>query len=610
MEVKLSQAVKMFFGNSSLEMVYFEAIANSLDAEATEIKIEISANSAKDVETLNINILDNGTGFTDERFKKFCKLFDVDENSHKGLGRLVFPCYFDTIEIESVFNSSKKRSFKFTEDINENSSNIVPSENTDNGTLIKMADYTLTKLKAYNYINPIYLKSKILEEFYPRLFRLKQQNINITIQIQSKIDNFTSIETITSSDILDLKTVELDSSINMFDKFYLHYHIQSVNANETALIAAVSVDDRTKKVEIIENENIPSGYKMIFLLFSDWFKGRVDFSRQSLDISDNELKQVQTLFRKKVASLIETEIPQIKERNKQTKNNLVKKYPHLSGYFNSENIGYSSRSEILRNAQDEFFKAQREILEANSLSDEQYEKSIDMSSRALTEYILFRQLTIEKLKKSTKENSEAELHNLFATMKTKFDGNNFVDDIYRNNAWLLDDKYMTYKAVLSDKEIGDLVEYITQEDTERDDDRPDLALVFSNNPNENVPFDVVIVEFKKRGISLEENMKILTQLDKRARKLMQYYNNKIQRIWYYGIIEFNEDVEIQLDAEFAELYSSGKMYYREKPVTIQLNPKITLPIGIFIWDIDAVIKDADSRNSAFLSLIKSKFIDE
>ena len=39
MKVKLSQAVKMFFSNSSLEMVYFEAIANALDANATEIEI-------------------------------------------------------------------------------------------------------------------------------------------------------------------------------------------------------------------------------------------------------------------------------------------------------------------------------------------------------------------------------------------------------------------------------------------------------------------------------------------------------------------------------------------------------------------------------------------
>ena len=43
MKVKLSKAVKLFFGNSSLEMVYFEAVANALDANATQINISIEA---------------------------------------------------------------------------------------------------------------------------------------------------------------------------------------------------------------------------------------------------------------------------------------------------------------------------------------------------------------------------------------------------------------------------------------------------------------------------------------------------------------------------------------------------------------------------------------
>ena len=78
MKVKLSQAVKMFFGNSSLEMVYFEAIANALDANATEINIRIFTKALNLPETLQIEILDNGQGFTDERYKKFSNLFDVD----------------------------------------------------------------------------------------------------------------------------------------------------------------------------------------------------------------------------------------------------------------------------------------------------------------------------------------------------------------------------------------------------------------------------------------------------------------------------------------------------------------------------------------------------
>ncbi len=612
MEVKLSQAVKMFFGNSSLEMVYIEAIANSLDADATEINIDITAKSYKDVETLQIRISDNGVGFTDERFKKFCRLFDVDENSHKGLGRLVYPCYFENIEIESVYDKTNKRIFKFTEELNENTSQITTIEETETGTIISMSNYTLTKLKTYAFIQSNYLKQRLLEEFYARLFRLKQQKTNISITIKSKVEGATLVEKIIDSDIPELKTVELESNVSIFDKFYLHYLIEKIEPTEKSFIAAISVDDRTKKVEIIDPENIPLGYKMIFLLYSVWFTGKVDFSRQNLDVSDSEMKQIQIAFRKKAASIIESEIPKIKERNKQTKNNLISRYPHLSGYFEKDNIGYASRSEILKRAQEEFFKDQKALLEANSLTDEQYEKSIEISSRVLTEYILFRQLTIEKLKKSTDSNSEAELHKLFASMRKegRFDKQDSIDDLYRNNAWLLDDKYMTYETMLSDREMGELIQVITDEEEISDDNRPDIALIFSNNPENKKPFDVVIVELKKRGITLEENMKVVTQLEKRARRLMKHFNNQIQRIWFYGIIEFNEDVETQLAGEYTELYSSGKMYYRETNVAISLNPRIILPIGVFIWDLDAVVKDADARNSAFLNLIKSKFVEE
>ena len=222
----------------------------------------------------------------------------------------------------------------------------------------------------------------------------------------------------------------------------------------------------------------------------------------------------------------------------------------------------------------------------------------------------FSQLTIEKLKKSTDNNSEAELHKLFPSMRKdgRFEKKDAIDDIYRNNAWLLDDKYMTYETILSDREMSELVQIITDEEESKDDSRPDIALIFSSNPENKKPFDVVIVELKKRGISLEENIKVVTQLKKRARKLMEHYNNQIQRIWFYGIIEFNEEVEKELTDDYIKLYSSGKMYYRETTVTISLTPEVKLPIGVFIWDIDAVINDADSRNSAFLNLIKSKFI--
>lgn len=611
MQVKLSQAVKMFFGNSSLEMVFFEAIANALDAEANEITISITAKALNQPETLQIEISDNGLGFTDERYNKFSKLFDVEESSHKGLGRLVYLCYFDDVKIISNYDKVKVREFDFNEGFKEDDykSSIIPE--TKSGTIFKMTSYALQRIAKNEYVSADYLKNRILQEFYSRLFHLKDNGKRVVININTNIDNHKKELVLLNSDIPKFKTVELESSVNLIDTFYLHYSIKEVDPSESSLIAAVSVDNRTVKVDIVAEENIPVGYEMVFLLFSDYFNGKVDAARQNLTISKAELKDIQTIFRKKVASIIEENIPKIKKRNQETKNNLVNRYPHLSGYFDGENVGYIGRNEILKKAQDEFFKAQKELLEANSLTNEQFDKALEISSRALTEYILFRQLTIDKLKKSTNDNSEAELHKLFATTRKegKFEKSNFINDLYRNNSWLLDDKYMTYETVLSDREFGELITFITEDEVERNDDRIDIALVFSNNPNNKKPFDIVIVELKKRGISLEENMKVVTQLEKRARKLMQYYDNQIQRIWYYGIIEFNEDVELALSGEYTELYSTGKMYYKETSVAISLSPKKTLPIGVFIWDLDAVVDDAHTRNAAFLNLIKSKFIE-
>ena len=610
MKVKLSQAVKMFFGNSSLEMVYFEAIANALDANATEIEIKVFAKALNQPETLQIEISDNGEGFTDDRYTKFSKLFDVDESTHKGLGRLVYLCYFEDVKVISYFNKTAKRIFNFSEGFEEEKFKIEEVEERTSGTSIKMTDYVPQKIAKGDYIQPKKIKQRILEEFYSRLFHLKKKGFSVKIKIESIIEGKKIDSQIENSDIPEFTAIELSSRINLFDKFDLYYSIKEVGSEDTSLIAAISVDNRTVKVDLISNENMPLGYEMVFLLYSDFFEGKIDATRQNLTISPQELKEVQTLFRREVVSIIESFIPSIRKRNNEVKVGLVSRYPHLSGYFDADNIGYVTRTEILKKAQDEFFKEQREILDATSLSEEQFDKSLDLSSRALTEYILFRQLTIEKLKKTTDENNEAELHKLFASMRKdgRFEKKDAIDDIYRNNAWLLDDKYMTYETILSDREMGELVETITSDEETRDDSRPDIALIFSNNPDNKLPFDVVIVELKKRGISLEENIKVITQLKKRARKLMEYYNNQIQRIWFYGIIEFNEEVEKELTDDYIKLYSSGKMYYRETTVTISLTPEVKLPIGVFVWDIDAVINDADARNSAFLNLIKSKFI--
>lgn len=610
MKVKLGQAIKMFFGNSSLEMVYFEAISNALDAEATEINIELSIEASNRPETFELKITDNGLGFDENRYNKFSNLFDVDENSHKGLGRLVYLCYFDEVFVESIYSKSKKRLFTFSQQFEEDKFQIENIENGKNGTSLMMKNYALQKIAKSEYLMPSEIKKRLLEEFYSRFFLYRKRGKIININITADIDKRTYSEKLSNTEIPNLSFVDFDSDLNLYDKFEMYYSIEQVDPNDTSLISAISIDNRTFKIELVADENIPTGYKMIFLLFSDYFTGKVDAARQNLTLTKSELKEIQKIFRKKVTSLIEDNIPRIKKSNNKIKENLVNRYPHLNGYFDVDNIGYIKRNDILKSAQEEFFKAQKEILDANHLTDEQFEKSIEISARALTEYILFRQVTIDKLKKSTSNDSESDLHNLIASKGKdgKFEKSNLINDIYKNNSWLLDDKFMTYEVVLSDREMTELVSNLVEgEEIERDIDRPDFAFIFSNNPKEEKPFDVVIVELKKRGVNIYENLKAVNQLETRARNLMKYFNNKVQRIWYYEIIEFNQEIELALSSDFTELYSSGKLYYNEKDVAISLNPKKTVPVGIFMWDIDAIVSDANARNSTFLKFIKSKF---
>jgi hypothetical protein len=374
-------------------------------------------------------------------------------------------------------------------------------------------------------------------------------------------------------------------------------------------ITAISVDNRTYPIDIIAPENLPIGYKMIFLLFSDYFKGQVDAARETINMP--ELERVKKLFRNEIAKIIDKKLPQITQKNQERKQRLINRFPHLNGYFEVEGIGYTSEEDLLKKAQEKFLKAQRKILGASHLTDEQFQESLELASRTLTEYILFRQNTITKLKNIEKKDKESVFHKLIIPMREQFEGKNLEDDLYRNNVWVFDDKFMTYDTILSDTEMSELIKIITDgEVVDKDNGRPDIAMIFSGNPKDkdnNKKVDVVIVELKKKGLPAEQNSVVERQLEHRARKLLQYYNNKIQQIWFYGIVEIDDEYELDLLSDYHRLYSQGKVFYRNKEITLQKEPLISLPVGIFLMDFDAVVNDADARNSTFLNIIKSKF---
>lgn len=610
MEVNVQKAVKMFFSNSSFEMIYSEAFANALDAGANEIRINISLPDPTQIQNLNLEILDNGVGFDDCRFGKFSKLFDVEEQSHKGLGRLVYLCYFERVYVESTYQGgTKKRTFTFNDGFNGENT-VEEIEPCPCGSSFFMRGFTGERLYRNDNINPNHIKSLLMENFYMRLYKKRLKNKRIRVFITSHVGDRQDKAIVDTDDMPDFSILPLEHKLDLFNSVDLYYSVRETKEVGKKPITAIAVDDRCHKVAIIDDENLPVGYEMIFLLISESFQGAIDEARQNLTLSANDLGKIKRLFREGVANIINERFPRIAAANKKQEESLKNTYPHLSGYFRTSDIGFSSHNDILKDAQEQFFKDQREILSATSLSDEQYEKSLTLAARSLAEYILFRQNVISRMKALDNKNIEADLHNLIAPKGSEFKEGELYKDLYRNNVWVLDDKFMSYCTVLSEAEMSKVIDVITDgEVNDSDNDRPDITLFFSADPTkDNRMLDVVVVELKRLGITPEQNSIVEFQLDTRTQRLAEYYGRRIQRMWFYGIVEFTDKYRMHLvNNGYNPLFSNGSVYFKSKPVYTDLKKSFSVVQNSYIMDFSALVEDANTRNETFLKILKNQF---
>ena len=370
-----------------------------------------------------------------------------------------------------------------------------------------MLGFAGERLHRNDNINPNHIKSLLMENFYMRLYKKRLNDERIRVIIESHVGGSRIEAIVDTDDMPDFSILPLEHQLDLFNSIDLYYSVRETDEVGKKPITAIAVDDRCHQFAIIDDENLPAGYEMVFLLISESFQGSIDESRQNLTLSGTDLGNIKRLFREGIAHVINENFPRIAEANKEREESLKNTYPHLSGYFKTSDIGFSSHNDILKDAQEQFFRDQREILSATTLSDEQYEKSLTLAARSLAEYILFRQNVISKMKAFDKANLEADLHNLIAPKGSEFQEGELYKDLYRNNVWVLDDKFMSYCTVLSEAEMSKVINVITDgEVKDPDDDRPDITLFFSADPTKgDRMLDVVVVELKRLGITPEQN---------------------------------------------------------------------------------------------------------
>ena len=615
MDFDTGYAVKLFVASPSFVQVYFEAIANSIDAGATEIEITITTDGKiRNSDTLQIEIKDNGVGFTKERFDRFRCVREPVDAFHKGLGRLVYLKYFREVKVNSSYEE-QEREFLFSSGYNGESAVSDRREDTPQSTTLSFSGFIGERIHSYDDLRPGSLKERIFEQFLPLLLNHKLGGNDVKISIELKRvggdDNkelFPDRQELSVSDLPEFEEMEIkDPAIDCFDAIHLVYSIQK-EVSRSKVITAVAVDGRTIPLNIIRQNSIPAGSSAIFILQSELFKGRADASRQKLilpdDVSETTLWRI---VREKISQLLSSSLPKIAQKNIETRTEFEKKYPHLIGLFENDSIGIIDKNEAIETAQKQFFRQQRDVLEGDPENEELFDKSLELSARALAEYVLYRNWVIAKLNVTDKKNLESEIHNLIVPQHVVLDGKDLVEDIYRNNAWVLDDKFMTYRTILSEKTMEDVVSAITGDESGNGEaGRPDISMIFSADPNGDEKVDVVVVELKRREVEDKDASFAAVQLVQRAQKLVDYCPN-IQRVWYYGIVDINENFSRTLrNMKWTPLFSKGNVFYQEYFVENQTTGE-QVPTPITFLDFEAMTGDAAARNFTFLELLKTRF---
>lgn len=611
--------------------VIFEAITNAIHANATSIDCILNSfdNPIKENETEiarkkvhTITVRDNGDGLHDDNYDSFCKYrTEYKKNlGCKGVGRFVFLKVYNYANFTSSLATTQEvRSFKFDFDFDTDNIKSTPSEVGQNLTEVTLNSLSENYLNHDKHIDRRIemdleaIRQKVLLNLIPTLFFYKKKGVEITI---SFIDQTTSDQVfIKPNDIPDFKErkfIVKDREGKEFE-FTLNHRIENVDGKLNAYYCA---NNRTV-CEFAEKDlklNFPYGYSGFLLLESTYLNTRVNHERNDFDIKPLRTDAFTTLswdlineeLKKTVTDLVKEGIPETKEINKTKIKEIHEERPYLINYIDETDIeiaGFIDKKKLIDNAKKKFDIAKEKILATagkEEYTDTELYEAIELTHNELVSYINDRVLVIERLKKliDKKERVEQIIHNLFMEMRTD-------DDYYavgKNNLWLLDDRYTTYSYAASDKRIREVLKGIDEENDDTDilDDKPDLSLFFSHNPNKPERLKSVLVEIKPFDYASKPDRKKFAGIQ----QLLDYVKafkekEKIEEVSSFLITEIDDKLADRLRTDgYTPLFSlESPIYHR-----FYSEPNIS----IFVISASTLIKDAEARNKVFLDIIKKQ----
>ena len=234
MEIETQNAVGFFFPNTSFSQIYFEAVANALDAGATKITILVEIKSYHEPESLKITITDNGLGFTDLSFERFRRLLKPKDSFHKGLGRLVYLKYFNEIEISSSFDDIV-REFVWSSEFDGENHIRQMTESDLKQTRLTFVGFNGARINSYDDLKAKSINEQLILELLPRLYEMKKsgKNIEIVVSLITSKANysqefFSDSQSFNLSLLPELKEIPIDATeVDFLSNIVLGFRVKS-----------------------------------------------------------------------------------------------------------------------------------------------------------------------------------------------------------------------------------------------------------------------------------------------------------------------------------------------------------------------------------------------
>lgn len=514
---------------------------------------------------------------------------------------------FDSVSIESLLScSGQKITVSFTdsfakEDFNESAIAAI----TENETTIQFRN-----LKK-NYARD-FTVSEIREHLYNHILPLLYLNSDKEVTIILRDNYYQKNTSIKTRDLPKLEqqeffVQELETNIQESIAFTLYYSFEATQKSDSVLNDLYCANKRTvckfkkKDLEIKTLE----GYKTTFLLTSPFFDQTVNDERDDFDIFPKitnltsllSWEKINEKLKDNLKKILYSKYPDLEENNRSVIKSIKEDNLHLAEYLQDIDSlgGLIDYEAIIRKAEDQYSQDKtsfrKELQNREMDSAEIIRKASYLAGKELIEYVVTRDKIISQLDTFDKndEKLEKSIHDLILRK-----GSDFIDispiSLKENNIWLIDDKFMSYCYVASDKTIKTVLRKTGNlSDSSL---RPDISIFFDNKQGSQ---NAVIIELKSFGVDPQKKFSGLLELREYSREFRTQKN--IDSIWYYLITKTDAVFErLLLDDGFRQLFSTGeKLYFKFYEA---------LSLYLFVMSCETLIADAKARNKTFIDIIR------